>query len=125
MPVDYSGKRIELYLIIGVACAATFVFMMIDFVMGSDGPLHGLWEEYGSVNFYIIVVTILSAIYFIYYWQKMLRFRSEFHELMDTGSKAMFLRHLDRIEYLAWKLGNDAHKAVEEKREGFRIKRRK
>ncbi len=125
MPVDYSGKRIEMYMVVGFACAATWIFLLVDFLLGSSGPLYEVWQEVGGVNFYIIVFTLLSSIYFIWTWQKMLRFRVEFHELMDTTSKAKFLRSLDRIEYLAWKLGEDAHNEVHEKREAFRIKRRK
>jgi len=125
MPIDYSGKKIEMYVFIGVACIAVFVFIVADFVMGADGPLFELWREIGAVNFYIMGITVLAAIYFIYYAFKMWRLRDEFHELMETGSKAMFLRSLDRIEYLAWKLGEESHQAVQDKREGFKIKRRK
>lgn len=47
-----------------------------------------------------------------------------FHELMDTDSKAQFVRNIDEIEELALDLGPDFERQVMEKRKEFRVKTR-
>jgi hypothetical protein len=124
--VDLSAwSRIESYAVIGVACAVALVAATADFIMGESGPLHPVWEVTGQLSLYIIGISMLGMIYGLYFYQHLLRYRVEFTSLMETKSKAMFIRNLDRIEYLAWKLGEDFSGAVQEKREGFGIKRRK
>jgi hypothetical protein len=48
--------------------------------------------------------------------------RREFDELIETTSKAKFIRNLDQIEYLAWRLTPKHQSLVVEKKEEFKIK---
>lgn len=48
--------------------------------------------------------------------------RKEFKELIDTTSKAKFIRNLDRIEFLAWKLSMNHQKQLLDKKKEFHIK---
>jgi protein-S-isoprenylcysteine O-methyltransferase Ste14 len=45
----------------------------------------------------------------------------EFNKLVNTTSKASFVRNLDRIEYLAWKLTSKQEEIVESKRKYWRL----
>lgn len=48
----------------------------------------------------------------------------KFEELMDTDSKAQFVRNIDEIEELALDLGPDFEKRVMDKRSDFKVKTR-
>jgi hypothetical protein len=48
--------------------------------------------------------------------------RKEFKELMETTSKAKFIRNLDRVEYLAWRLTPSHQSELMEKKKEFNIK---
>ena len=49
---------------------------------------------------------------------------TRFNELMETDSKASFVRNIDEIEELAIQLGPDFEKMVIEKRKEFNVKTR-
>lgn len=48
--------------------------------------------------------------------------RREFRELMETTSKAKFIRNLDRVEFLAWKLTSEHQNQLAQKKSKFNIK---
>ncbi len=48
--------------------------------------------------------------------------RREFNRLMDTTSKATFVRNLDRIEELAWLLSEEHERRVFERKRELRVK---
>jgi hypothetical protein len=51
-------------------------------------------------------------------WKK----RNEFEELMDTDSKAEFIKSLEDLEYLAYQLGPKYEEKVWDKKQTFKIK---
>ena len=119
-PMD---RRPEAYLAAGIAAAATFAAGFDAFTYKENGAAASLWEAIGPMTFFFTFL-ILPALYFLYYGQQYWRFRSEFHGLTTTRSKARFISNIDRIEYLAWKLGPDYGEIVEDRRDGFGIGRR-
>jgi aspartokinase-like uncharacterized kinase len=58
-----------------------------------------------------------------WYFFDNLRKRKEFKELMETTSKAKFIRNMDRAEFLAWKLTMDHQKQLMDKKKEFHIKK--
>ncbi len=48
----------------------------------------------------------------------------KFHELIDTDSKAQFVRNIDEIEEIALELGPDFERIVIDKRNEFKVKTR-
>jgi hypothetical protein len=63
-------------------------------------------------------VFIAGAWYFFDNIQK----RREFGRLMEATSKKKFIKNLDHIEFLAWKLTLDHQKEVMEKKKEYNIK---
>ncbi len=57
-----------------------------------------------------------------WYFFDNVKMRREFKELMETTSKAKFIRNLDRVEYLAWKLTPDHQNQLTKKKSEFHIK---
>ncbi|UCE74346.1 MAG: DUF3198 domain-containing protein [Methanomassiliicoccales archaeon] len=64
------------------------------------------------------IILIAGAWYFFDNIQK----RREFKELIETTSKAKFIRNLDRVEYLAWKLTFEHQRQLMDKKKDFNIK---
>jgi aspartokinase-like uncharacterized kinase len=58
-----------------------------------------------------------------WYFFDNLRKRKEFKELMETTSKAKFIRNMDRAEFLAWKLTMDHQRQLMDKKKEFHIKK--
>lgn len=60
----------------------------------------------------------------LFYFVDTVRKRREFERLIDTKSKAQFVRNQDRLEYLAYYFLPDEHRRrVDEKKREFRITR--
>src|SRR3989304_326083 len=57
-----------------------------------------------------------------WYFIDTIRKRREFDRLIDTDSKAKFVRNQDRIEFLAWLLGSGYHKRAEANKTEFNLK---
>ena len=51
-------------------------------------------------------------------WKK----RSKFEELIDTDSKAEFIKTLDDLEYVAYQLGPKYEERVWDRKQSFKIK---
>ena len=75
-----------------------------------------------NVYLWFVVAGPLLLIAAIYYFMKEIKMRKEFDELMDTNSKAKFVRNMDRVEYLAWKLPERYEIELYEKKKRLRIK---
>jgi hypothetical protein len=76
----------------------------------------------GNWKYWIIIISIillLISIYLIYTYNKNLK---KFKELMDTDSKAIFVRNIEEIEYLAYELGPAFEDQVDEKKQDLKIK---
>jgi len=57
-----------------------------------------------------------------YYLNQNRKYKKEFNKLIDTESKATFIKSQDRIEYLAWNLGGDYRQVLYRKKKEFKIK---
>lgn len=76
----------------------------------------------GEWKYWIIIISIILlgiSIYLIYTYNKNLK---KFKDLMDTDSKAVFVRNIEEIEYLAFELGPEYEGQVDEKKQNLRIK---
>ena len=80
---------------------------------------HDLFDSWG---FWIVIpgliMTILGAYYIYDFYRKM----KEFRNLMTIDSKAKFIKNLDRIEFLAWRLHPNYEKVVIEKKKKYKIR---
>jgi hypothetical protein len=76
----------------------------------------------GEWNVWLIVLGPLLLLSGGYYFIDTIRKRREFERLIDTDSKAKFVRNQDRIEFLAWLLGKQYHQRSERKKVEFNLK---
>lgn len=100
--------------------------LVFDAIFNRDGGVASpLWDLLGNYNYWLaVILPLLTCIAFLYFIINYLR-RSEFNRLVRTTSKAKFVRNLDRIEFLAWRLGPSFLEIVDEKKESFGLKRGK
>ena len=111
-------------------------------ILGTVIALSGLWElliEFDQVDrkyevplldqidmvawFFIIIGAIIAIGGFLYHHDINKRYR-KFVELMDTDSKAAFIRNLPEIEECAIDLGPEYEAQVIEKRKKLKVKTR-
>lgn len=77
------------------------------FYSGSDyieGSIQGVIDLIGDWKYWCILVGPILIIAGGWYFFDNIKKRKEFIELMETTSKKKFIKNLDRVEYLAWKL---------------------
>ena len=99
---------------------------VLNFMYTADGDNSGLvqfsYNLFKEWAFWIIIPGLIMSImgsYFIYdFYRKMKEFRS----LMTIESKAKFIKNLDRIEFLAWRLHPNYERVVIEKKKKYKIR---
>jgi len=85
--------------------------------------LSGIIDGIGNWYLWLIFIGPFLLIGGLYYIIDGFRKRREFMELIDTGSKAKFVKNYDRIEELAYSLSEKHQRMVAEKRAEFRMKK--
>ena len=84
--------------------------------------LQDIDRRLGEWNVWLVVLGPLLLLSGGYYFIDTIRKRREFERLIDTDSKAKFVRNQDRIEFLAWILGKQYHQRSEQKKVAFNLK---
>jgi len=79
-------------------------------------------DSIGDWKYWCILIGPILLIAGGYYFFDNINKRREFHELMETTSKAKFIRNVDRVEYLAWKLTPHHQNQLIQKKDDFHIK---
>lgn len=98
----------------------------------SDGSvvynLHGilsfladLARPFGTWATWLVVAAPIGLIVCIWWLYDYIKKTRELADLIDTPSKAKFVRNLDDIEYLAWSLPQRFEKQVLDKKREFKI----
>lgn len=83
--------------------------------------LGDLGKPFGDWATWIVVVAPVGLIVCIWWFYDYLMKTRELHDLIDTPSKAKFVRNLDEIEYLAWSLPQKFETKVLKKKKEFKI----
>lgn len=84
--------------------------------------LRELDEDIGQWMVWILVIGPVVLFSGGWYFIDTIRKRREFERLIDTESKAKFVRNQDRIEFLGWLLGSDYRKRGESKKTEFGLR---
>jgi len=84
--------------------------------------LQDIDNRLGEWNVWLAVLGPLLLLGGGYYFIDTIRKRREFDRLIETDSKAKFVRSQDRIEFLAWTLGKQYHSRSEQKKAEFNLK---
>lgn len=78
-------------------------------------PIHDKWD--GWMLLFGLIMLVVGGWVF---GDRVVKIR-EFRKLISTTSKATFIRNLDRIEYLAWRLTSQCEQEVIKKKKEFKV----
>ncbi len=96
-------------------------FFEIDPFTDYEPPLLIKIEEWGWA---LLAVGGIMMIFGFLYYHDYNKSYKRYNELMETDSKAHFVRNIDEIEQLAMELGPDFEGRVMDRREKYRVKTR-
>lgn len=104
------------------------IFLMIVVLTGNLFPdsspdlLKRVHDDIGGWMIWLDVVAPILLIIAAYYFVTTLRMMREYERLIDTKSKATFIRNQDRIEELAFGLTKSHRRRLQEKKEELKIR---
>jgi hypothetical protein len=84
--------------------------------------LVGISNQIGDWKYWLVIISPIILVTSGFYLGDNILKRRKFNKLINTTSKANFVRNLDDIEYLAWKLTEKHAAIVDEKKREFNIK---
>jgi len=85
------------------------------------GFLGDLATPFGQWVTYLVVIGPIGLIVCLWWFYDYLKKKRELAKLIDTPSRAKFVRNLDDIEYLAWVLPQRFEDKVLEKKREFKL----
>jgi hypothetical protein len=118
---EFKLELSAIFLILGI-------FLLIVVITGnffeetSPDLLRRVHSDVGGWIIWLDVIAPIMVLVAGYYVIATTRMSREFGRLIDTRSKATFIKSQDRIEYLAFKLTEAHQKQVEEKKEELKIR---
>jgi hypothetical protein len=80
-----------------------------------------LADPFGQWVSYLVVIGPIGLVVCLWWLYDYIKKKRELAELIDTPSRAKFVRNLDDIEYLAWVLPKRFEDRVLEKKRGFKL----
>lgn len=90
-------------------------------IPGGLSFLQDLIQPFGSWVTWIAVIAPIGLIVCLWWFYDYVTKTRKLSRLIDTPSKAKFVRNIDDIEYLAWVLPNRFEQKVIKKKREFRI----
>jgi hypothetical protein len=105
--------------------SAIFLFLSVLAIFFDEklkGALLSYADNVGDWNWWIFIVSIVFVGIFTYLMWTTYKKRKEFDELIQTDSKASFVKKLDDLEFLAFQLGPSYQDKVQNKKQSFKIK---
>jgi len=91
-------------------------------IAGSLDLLGDYFLEAGPWGFWLVgigaVMMLIGVIWLATFWTNV----RKFNKLMEEKSRAVFIKHLDDVEYLAWKLPIGFEDRLASKKKDFGIK---
>ena len=109
-------------LLLGIPITIFGIFGVFLPLPQSMSGLEGVIDSIGNWKYWCVLIGPVLINAGGWYFFDNLAKRREFNELMETTSKAKFIRNLDRVEYLAWRLTPKHQSSFIEKKKGFKIK---
>ncbi len=122
--------RLELSVFLGLVFGFLTIVSSVEvWVLAGSGhnlPSYLTWLQdlahpVGDWSTWLIVAAPIGLIVCIWWFYDYVRKTRELAKLIDTPSKAKFVRNLDDIEYLAWSLPQKFEDKVLKKKRDFKI----
>ncbi len=118
---EYALELSSIVLMLGVIM--TF-FVVLEYVFKEVLPFY-LEDILKNIGGWIVWMVVAGPIFLIgggwYFFDGIMK-RREFNSLIDTDSKAVFVRNYDRLEELAYYLTENHKQRFYDKRDVFKIK---
>ncbi len=118
----FFQNHILIFSTLGLIIGGFFTTLGFSYLLLDES--NSLRESIDNIGDYAIWLAIIGLLVFVtsifYFVATIINFR-KFDKLINTHSKAKFIRNLDDIEKLAWKLTIKERRKVEMKRRKFRI----
>ena len=123
---DFLHKnRLSLAVLCTAAGIPLLVFSSLSIFFykeGDTGFLSTIHDSVGNWAYWILIFGIVLLVIGIYYIYSFIKLLKEFKKLMDESSKSRFIKNLDRIEELAWRLHPRYEKIVVNRKQELKIK---
>ena len=102
------------------------IISALNFMYSTEGDNNSFiqfsYDLFGEWAFWIVIPSIIIFLVGIYKIYDFYRKMKEFRSLMTIESKAKFIKNIDRIEFLAWRLHPNYEKVVIEKKKKYKIR---
>lgn len=118
----FHEYMLEISLIGTVASGLLLLFGILMFLPDYAPSLVGISNQIGDWKYWLFIISPLLLMMCGFYLGDNILKRRKFDKLVNTTSKANFVRNQDDIEYLAWKLTERHATIVEQKKKEFGIK---
>ena len=122
-------KNVLLINLIGLIIGLIFLVLssigifLSDMDFAKDNEfLQSFFDAMGNYIHWVFIGVITLTIACGWIFGDLMLKQQQFKKLIDTGSKAIFVRNLVELEELAWKLGPKYMDIVYERKKKFRIK---
>ncbi len=118
--------RLELSGLLSVVFAVVMLIGLIGAFLEESLPaslsfLSDLSQPVGDWAYWFVIAGPIGFVACIWWLYDYLKKAKELSKLMDTPSKAKFVRNLDEIEYLAWNLPQRFEDTVLAKKKDFKL----
>ena len=123
--------RLELgFFLVLIFSVATFLGMLWLIATGSDGELKGTLSSLQSMidpltnwAYWLIVIGPIGLAITLWWLSDYFSKRRKLKKLIDTTSKAKFIKSMDDIDYIAWRLPKRFKLMVSRKKSELKIRR--
>ena len=118
----FREYTLEINLFGTVASGILLLIGILMFMPDYAPSLVGAASQMGDWKYWLFIIAPLFFMICSFYLGDIILKGRKFDKLVNTTSKANFVRNMDDIEYLAWKLTERHAKIVDEKKKEFGIK---
>jgi len=118
--------RLELSTLLSLLFGFLTVVSMVGVFLGDDAPSYlefivELGDPFGDWLTWLVVIAPVGLVVCVWWFYDYVKKTRELAKLIDTPSKAKFVRNMDDIEYLAWVLPMRFESQVIEKKKEFKL----
>jgi phosphotransferase system glucose/maltose/N-acetylglucosamine-specific IIC component len=123
----YSFLHKNRILICSILILSGLIFILLStlsllYSEGDSGVISTANDILGDWAYWVLLLGLAVLIIGIFYIYEFIKLRKEFKELIEIGSKAKFIKNMDRIEELAWRLHPKYEKIVIKRKSELKIK---
>lgn len=118
----FFQDHIKLFSALGVALGVILTILGYSYLfLDENNSLGKFTNESGDYIMWFLVIGPLLLIACLFYLIATIINLKKFEKLINTHSKSKFIKNLDEIEKLAWKLTKKERQKVENMRRKFRV----